>query len=79
MTCHFLLLNSDTAEILLIRPKDGKQNFKNYVLQIEGWAVTSANTVKELSIILYSNLSVENHISNITKTAFFHLRNIAKL
>ncbi len=26
-----------------------------------------------------SNLSFENHISHVTKTAFFHLRNIAKL
>ncbi len=29
--------------------------------------------------ILDSNLSFENHISNVTKTAFFHLRNISKL
>ncbi len=32
-----------------------------------------------MGVILDSNLSFENHISHVTKTAFFHHRNIAKL
>ncbi len=36
-------------------------------------------TVKNLGVLLDINLSFENHISHVTKTAFFHLRNIAKL
>ncbi len=47
-------------------------------MQLDGCNVTSS-TVKNLGVILDSNLSFENHISNVTKTAFFHLRNIAKL
>ncbi len=39
-------------------------------------AVTSS-TVENLGVVLDSNLSFENHISYVTKTAFFHLRNIA--
>ncbi len=49
------------------------QNF-----QLDGCTVTSF-TVKNLGVILDSNLSFENHISHVTKTAFFHLRIIAKL
>ncbi len=34
---------------------------------------------KHLGVILDSNLSFENQFSHVTKTAFFHLRNISKL
>ncbi len=78
MTSNFLLLNSDKTEILLIGPKNSTQNLLDYNLQLDGCNVTSS-TVKNLGVILDSNLSFENHISSVTKTAFFHLRNIAKL
>ncbi len=74
MTNNFLLLNSDKTEILLIGPKNSTHN----LLDLDGCTVTSS-TVRNLGVILDSNLSFENHISNVTKTAFFHLRNIAKL
>ncbi len=72
MTSNFLLLNSDKTEILLIGPKNSTQNLLDYNLQLDGCTVT-------LGVILDSNLSFENHISNVTKTSFFHLRNISKL
>ncbi len=78
MTNHFLLLNSDKTEKLLIGPKNSTQNILHCNLQLDGCNVTSS-TVKNLGVILDSNLSFENHISNVTKTAFFHLRNISKL
>ncbi len=78
MTSNFLLLNSEKTEILLIGPKTSTQNLLDYNLQLDGCNVTSS-TVKNLGVILDSNLSFENRISNVTKTAFFHLRNISKL
>ncbi len=78
MTNNFLLLNSDKTEILIIGPNNSTQNLLDYNLQLDGCPVTSS-TVKNLGVILDSNLSFEKHISNVTKTAFFHLRNIAKL
>ncbi len=71
MTNNFLLLNSDKTEILLIGPNNSAQNLLDYNLQLDGCPVTSS-TVKNLGVILDSNLSFEKHISNVTKTAFFH-------
>ncbi len=61
-----------------IRPQNSTQNLLDYNLQLDGCIVTSS-TVKNLGVVLDSKLSFENHISHVTKTAFFHLRNIAKL
>ncbi len=47
-------------------------------MQLDGCTFTSS-IVKNLGVILDSNLSFENHISHVTKTASLHLRNIAKL
>ncbi len=76
MTNNFLILNSDKTEILLIGPKNSTQNLLDYNLQLDG---CTSSTVRNLGVILDSNLSFENHISHVTKTAFFHLRNISKL
>ncbi len=78
MTNNFLLLNSDKTEILLIGPKNSTQKLLDHNLQLDGCTVTSS-TVKNLAVILDSNLSFENHISHVTKSAFFYPRNIAKL
>jgi len=67
MTRNFLLLNPDKTEVILIGSKNHPQNR------------TLSATVKDLGVILDCNLSFEKHISCVTKTAFFHLRNIAKL
>uniref|UniRef100_A0A8C1NK58 Reverse transcriptase domain-containing protein n=1 Tax=Cyprinus carpio TaxID=7962 RepID=A0A8C1NK58_CYPCA len=78
MINNFPLLNLDKTEILLIGPKNSTQNILDYILQLDRCTVNSS-TVKNLGVISDSNLSFENHISHVTKTAFFHLRNIAKL
>jgi len=77
MTCNLLPLNSDKTEVLLI--KNYPQNLLQYNFNIEGCPVSLSTTVKDLVVILDRNLSFENYISYVTRTAFLHLRNIANL
>ncbi len=65
MTYNFLLLNSDKSEILLIGPNNSTQNLLDYNLKLDRYTVTSS-TVKNLGVVLESNLSFENHISHVT-------------
>ncbi len=62
MTNNFLLLSSDKTEILLIGPKKKKKtvhNLVDYNLHLDRCTVTSS-TVKNMGVILDSNLSFEN-------------------
>ncbi len=67
MTNNFQIsLNLDKTEILLIGPKNSTQNLLDYNLHLDGCTVTSS-TVKNMGVILDSNLSFENHFSHVTK------------
>ncbi|XP_060794858.1 uncharacterized protein LOC132897639, partial [Neoarius graeffei] len=46
---------------------------------VDGLSVSSRAAVKDLGVIIDPSLSFETHIDNITRIAFFHLRNIAKI
>ena len=46
---------------------------------VDGCTVISNKTVKDLGVTLDPDLSFDEHITIVSRTAFFHLRNIAKL
>ncbi|KAI2646685.1 RNA-directed DNA polymerase from mobile element jockey [Labeo rohita] len=79
MTSNFLLLNSEKTEVLIIGPKTSACNNLQHCLILDGCSVNSSSSVRNLGVLFDGNLSFENHISSICKTAFFHLKNISKL
>ncbi len=68
MNNNFLLLNSDKTEILLIGPKNSTHNLLDHSLKLDRCPVPSS-TVKNLGVVIDSNLSFENHISHVTKNS----------
>ncbi|KAL6458600.1 hypothetical protein MHYP_G00320720 [Metynnis hypsauchen] len=77
MLSNFLLLNSDKTEVLLLGPEAARNKLSN--LTLNNFSVASNTSVKNLGVVIDADLSFDAHITNITRTAFLHLRNIAKL
>lgn len=76
MTKNFLQLNDDKTEILLVCPKALRQQISSLLTPL---SVKPSEHVKNLGVIIDSDLNFRKHISSISKTAFYHLRNITKV
>ncbi len=68
--------HEDKTAILLLGPKCKRETLLN---RLGNLAHQTKSEVKNLAVILDSDLSFEAHISKVTKTAFFHRRNVAKM
>ena len=79
MTCNFLLLNSDKTEVIVFGPKHLRDSLSNHVVSLDGITLASSTTVKNLGVIFDEDMSFKCHIKQVTRTAFFHLRNIIKI
>ncbi|KAF7654004.1 hypothetical protein LDENG_00075870, partial [Lucifuga dentata] len=79
MNINFLLLNADKTELLVVRPAKHGHLFENLSVNIDDCIIPESSTIKNLGVIFDSRLTFQPHIKSITKTAFFHLSNIAKI
>ena len=50
-----------------------------YMPNIDGISITSTAVIKDLGVTLDSHLAFDAHIKNISRVAFYHLRNISKI
>ena len=76
MSNNFLKLNEDKTEILLVGPTAKRQLLHNNMGKLTPWIKPE---VTSLGVIIDSDLNIKSHINKVTKTSFFHLRNLAKI
>ncbi|KAL0151291.1 hypothetical protein M9458_053482 [Cirrhinus mrigala] len=76
MTSNLLKLNTDKTDVLLVGSPKNVAPFCTDTVNISGILVRPSTTVKNLGITFDSYLSFLPHISSLTKSAFYHLRNI---
>ncbi|XP_070840477.1 uncharacterized protein, partial [Chaetodon trifascialis] len=79
MTCNFLMLNSDKTEVIVVGPKYLRKSLSDDIAAMDGIALASSTTVKNLGVIFDQDMCFHSHVKQISRTAFFHLRNIAKI
>ena len=78
MLANMLKLNRDKTELLVIGPKH-KVNPPIKGIPVVGEYIEVSNNARNIGVIFDSHVNLEKHIMNTWKTAFYHLRNIAKI
>jgi len=76
---NFLLLNSAKTEMIVVGPAKSSQLFDDLALSLPGCVIYGSERVKNLGVVFDRTLSFTLHIREVTRVAFYHLRNIARL
>lgn len=76
MAKNFLQLDEDKTEIFLAGPKALRHQINSLLNPL---SVKPCDNVINVGVILDADLNFQKHISSISKTAFYHLRNISKV
>ncbi|XP_062864364.1 uncharacterized protein LOC134326089 [Trichomycterus rosablanca] len=79
MKANFLKLNCEKSDMIIVGPTTLAKTTKNFQITIDNDTLSPSSNIRNLGVIFDSNLSFDRHVNHITKTAFFHLKNIARL
>ena len=79
MNNNFLQLNSNKTEALLLGTPHQVQSSAISQLTFDSQEIPLSHSVTNLGVQFDPHLTFSNHIQNLCKTSFYHLRNISKL
>ena len=79
MKTNMLKLNDDKTEILIIRQKSAHQHHLPESVRIGNTNVTPNTHAKKLGVTFDCNMSLERHVTNISRSAYYHLHIIARI
>ena len=76
MNQNFLQLNSDKTEVIIIGAKAKRQEIAAH---LSSFSLESKEHCWNLGVIIDADLNFHCHINNVTKSAFYHFKNISKI
>ena len=79
MKTNMLKLNDDNTEILIIRQKSAHQHLLPESVRIGNTNVTPNTHARNLGVTFDCNMSLERHVTNISRTAYYHLHSIGRI
>ena len=72
----FLQLNRDKTEVIVFGAKDERLKVSS---QLHSVMLKTTNQARNLGVIMDSDLNFNSHIKTITKSAYYHLKNISRI
>uniref|UniRef100_A0A672G2J3 Reverse transcriptase domain-containing protein n=1 Tax=Salarias fasciatus TaxID=181472 RepID=A0A672G2J3_SALFA len=79
MTTNYLRLNPGKTEVIILGPHKLRECLSKQIITLDNVSVSSSSTVRNLGVLFDQDISFKAHINLACKTAYFHLRNIAKI
>lgn len=76
MNQNFLQLNEEKTEVIVFGNKEKRVAVSKH---LESLALETKDQVRNLGVLIDSDLTFNNHIKSVTKSAFYQLKNISRI
>ena len=76
---HFVKLNDDKSEVLVITSPHYQEKLPNLKVTIDTCNIPPAPSTRNIGVIFYNTCQMKDHITHICRTSFQHVRRIASI